>query len=51
MVRLKLGAEEMEGYDLDLAGGMTRYPVLEEIWLEVLEMEGMTTALWMEDMT
>ena len=41
----------MEGYDLDLAGGMKRYPVVEEIWLEALEMEGMTTALWMEDMT
>ena len=30
--------EEMVGYDLDLAGGMTRYLVVEEIWLEVLEM-------------
>ena len=40
----------MEGQDLDLAGGMTRYPVVEEVWLEVLEMEGMVTALWMEDM-
>ena len=41
----------MEQYDLDLADGMKRYPAVEEIWLEILEMEGMATALWMEDMT
>lgn len=29
---------------------MKRYPVVEEVWLEVLEMEGMVTVLWMEDM-
>jgi len=40
----------MVGYDLDLADGMKRYPIVEEVWLEVLEMEGMVTALWMEDM-
>ena len=29
---------------------MKRYPAVEEVWLEVLEMEGMVTTLWMEDM-
>ena len=40
----------MEGYDLDLAGGMKRYPAVEEVWLEDLEMEEMATVLWVEDM-
>jgi len=29
---------------------MKRYLAVEEVWLEVLEMEGMVTALWMEEM-
>ena len=48
---MKLGVEEMEGYDLNLAGGMKRCLAMEEVWLEDLEMEEMATALWMEDMT
>ena len=40
----------MEGYDLDLAGGMKRCPTMEEVWLEDLEMEEMATVLWVEDM-
>ena len=40
----------MEGQDLDLAGGMTRDPVVDEVWLEVLEMEERATVLWVEDM-
>ena len=40
----------MARYDLDLVDGMKRCPTVEEVWLEVLEMEGMVTTLWMEDM-